>query len=137
MATEKPRITVTLEPETYEIIKGISKVQRISMSKFINETFTEMSPALGNMLSLLQAAESAPKEVIARYKGIMETETDRYQSFIRTSEKQLDWVVESVGNDRSQPPYINKGVRYKTGGEDLSNDGGSVVSGRFSGKSKK
>jgi len=137
MATNKPRITLTLEPENYELIVAVAKAQDLTPSKFINGLLFELSPGLNNMLTLIGAAKNAPKEVLEEYAGIVDNEITRAADYLRANQNQVDWLADSIGRRVSQPPYINKGVRSKTANRKSSNHKGSVVSGHFKGKGVK
>lgn len=134
MPTKKPRITITLQPENYALLKAVSEAQHATPSVLLNELISELTPALNNMLTLIAAAKNAPKEVVTQYANLMNIEADRAKDYLKTNEKQTDWLVDAIGKDAVQPPYINKGVRSKSEGKKSSNRKASVVSGHFSKK---
>lgn len=65
MSTTKPRITVTLEPRTYEVLSRLSAVGGESMSALVGQ-FVEVSlPTLERLVVVLERAASAPEEARA------------------------------------------------------------------------
>jgi hypothetical protein len=57
MATKKPRITVTLDQNTYDAFKAFSAAQGRSMGSTINEVLTEVTPAVCRVTSVLLRAQ--------------------------------------------------------------------------------
>lgn len=62
MSTTKPRITVTLTDEQYEVINGISKANGQPMSKLIGEVLQEMVPVFRDMLDAMTRIERMHRE---------------------------------------------------------------------------
>ena len=60
MATEKPRITVMLEPHVYKTIKALAKLQGVSMSFVVGDLMTDFQPILERVGVVLQDAKNAP-----------------------------------------------------------------------------
>jgi hypothetical protein len=58
MATKKPRLTVTLDPSTYEAFKHFSEAQGRSMGSTINEVLSEVTPAVNRVTSFLLRAQT-------------------------------------------------------------------------------
>lgn len=62
MPTAKPRITVTLEPHSHEILSRLSAVSGDSMSQIV-AGFVEMAiPSLERVVAIMEKAKSAPDE---------------------------------------------------------------------------
>ena len=64
MPTKKPRITITLEPDTYDLFKQFAAIQKRSMSSVINELLTEVSPPVARVITTLIRAQGLPSEVV-------------------------------------------------------------------------
>lgn len=65
MSTTKPRITVTLEPRSYEVLSRLSAADGQSMSKIV-AGFVDMAvPSLERVVLVLERAKTAPSEVRA------------------------------------------------------------------------
>jgi predicted DNA-binding protein len=54
MATTKPRITITLEPRVYELLRSISENSHQPMSAFVGELLSESIPVLERMAVTFQ-----------------------------------------------------------------------------------
>lgn len=57
MATNKPRIQVTLEPETHALLTELSSIQSRSMSSVVSEVLTASLPAMRLMINMLKASQ--------------------------------------------------------------------------------
>lgn len=134
MATQKPRITITLEPQVYNLFKALSEAQERPMARIITELLTELSPPLERVLALMQAAKQAPQEVLDQYKDLFNAEVDHSEAVVAAKLNQVDWVTDSLRARGSQPPYINKGVRSQDSQRKPRQGKGSVVSGHFKDK---
>jgi len=65
MPTAKPRITVTLEPHTYEVLSRLSAVGGESMSALVAQFIDVSVPSLERLVVVLERAKAAPKEAHA------------------------------------------------------------------------
>ena len=65
MPTTKPRITVTLEPHTYDVLSRLSAVGGESMSALVAQFVDVSVPSLERMVVVLERAKSAPQEARA------------------------------------------------------------------------
>ena len=72
MSTLKPRITVTLEPRSYEVISRLSAASGDSMSKIVASFVDLAVPSLERVVLLLERAKTAPEEVRAGLTAAME-----------------------------------------------------------------
>lgn len=59
MATSKPRITLTLEPRTYEIVQRLAKANGQSMSRVITDFLHVAEGQMERAVALLEAAAGA------------------------------------------------------------------------------
>lgn len=78
MATSKPRITITLRPRQYEVLKAISDNSGQSMSAFVSEILEQSLPVLERMAESFRKIKSAQDE---QKKRIAE-ELDQAQSAV-------------------------------------------------------
>lgn len=62
--SEKKRITVNLDMETYEILKTYTSITKDSMSKVLNELASIVAPSLYKVALSLQSAQKAKKDVM-------------------------------------------------------------------------
>ncbi|WP_460985719.1 hypothetical protein, partial [Staphylococcus aureus] len=63
MPTLKPRVAVTLENQTHEVISRLASLQKRSRSAVIADLLDSIVPALSRTVALLEAAREAPNEV--------------------------------------------------------------------------
>ena len=62
MPTAKPRITVTLEPHSHEVLSRLSAASGDSMSQIVSG-FVEMAiPSLERVVAIMERAKAAPEE---------------------------------------------------------------------------
>lgn len=66
MATNKPRITVTISPATYELLKELSELNEESMSSTVGGLLEQVAPVLERMNRILKAANAAKESVKGR-----------------------------------------------------------------------
>lgn len=59
MATDKPRITITLEPEWHDVLSRLSVLQSRPMSKLISELLQEIMPILSRLTGALEEVHRA------------------------------------------------------------------------------
>ena len=77
MATDKPRITITLEPEHYAVLQRMAKVQRGSMARIVTDLFREVAPMLERVTEAMEAAHKAQQGMKASIrKAAEEAERD-------------------------------------------------------------
>lgn len=72
MPTAKPRITIMLEPRSYEVIKRLSAAGGESMSSIVAEFVNVALPSLERVVLVLERARAAPKEVSAGLRAAVE-----------------------------------------------------------------
>lgn len=87
MATTKPRITITLNQRTYEVLKAISDLGGNPMSAFVAEMLDSALPTLERMAATFQAI-----------KGAQETERGKFLASLDRAQAALEpAVMEAVG----------------------------------------
>lgn len=105
MATAKPRITVTLEDDVYETVKGMAEAQGCSMSAVVSELLTAVNPAQKRVLKAVQKAAA-----------MTASERAKTVERIERAEQQLSMALEPVfgllgdAGASLQPPHSNTGV---------------------------
>jgi uncharacterized protein (DUF1778 family) len=94
MATTKPRVNLTLEPEHYEILTRLAKVQGTSRARIINELFKEVVPQLESVVVTLEEAKAAAQkltpEAKARLRAKMEGKEAEALEAMQELRKELD-----------------------------------------------
>lgn len=96
MATGKPRITITLEPEQYEVISRLATLQRGSMSRIVSELLAEVTPMLEKVCDTMAIAAKANDEMKARiFKSCQEAEADM-RPLVEAVTNQLDIFADEL-----------------------------------------
>jgi len=72
MATTKPRVTLSLQPDVYETYRVFAEAQGLRVSKCMADLLTEVEPSLRKATALLLAAQDAPKETIESIRDTFE-----------------------------------------------------------------
>lgn len=135
--SKSPRITVSLRPEHYEVLRRLSAVNGVSMSAILSETWDMAAPVLARVAHLLEEANAAQLSV---REGIREATAAAALEIAPQAEKVLltfdlfeqaiqqtiaaarasdDASGRSVGAGdegtagASLPPPSNTGVRYR------------------------
>lgn len=105
MATTKPRITITLEDDVYETVKGMAEAQGCSMSAVVSELLTAVNPAQKRILRAVQSAAALTERERAKTVAGLE----RAEQQITMALEPLFELVDCVGAS-PQPPHSNTGV---------------------------
>jgi hypothetical protein len=63
MPTAKPRVSVTLDQESYQVLSRLSEVSGDSMSSLLSGLVDATRPSLERMVLLLERAQSAKGEI--------------------------------------------------------------------------
>lgn len=99
MATSKPRITVSLTPETYELIRRLSYAQHVSMSSVVSEMMDMVIPSLERVVGVFEAAMSVPKQ-----------ERSNILRMASKAQISLESALQEMEEELALPPYANRGV---------------------------
>jgi hypothetical protein len=71
MPSNKPRVTVTLNESTYEVIKALARLQDRSAGSVIGEYLETVEEPLRRLVALLQTAEEAPEKFRHQLAGVL------------------------------------------------------------------
>lgn len=123
MATNKPRLSVTLPENIYKTLSELSRLQSASMSSIIVDLLETVHPPLLRTVALLQAAHDAPQEVKDGLLGVFEGMEKELSEAAGIAERQLDLLDVSLGVAKGADPHVvtrgsGRGeVRDKASGE--------------------
>lgn len=138
MPTNKPRITITLEPEMHDTLRRLAKVQGRTISAVIREYLDAVEAPLERVASVLEALQRQKEKVEGEAKGVSEriaedaTQAERGATeMLEHLMAQMDMFVQSIeeeGGERRaeqsvsadaspRPPATNRGVRSVPYGE--------------------
>jgi hypothetical protein len=93
MATEKPRITITLEPEHYAILQRMAKAQGGSMSRIVTDMVSELAPMLDRVAMSLEAAAKAQQGMKASIRRAAEQAEEDMRPLLETARSQFDFFA--------------------------------------------
>lgn len=110
MATQKPRITVTLEQDVYDTIRGLSDVQGVTMSGLVSEFLTMVNPVQQRVLRACQKVQALNAESKASMVSSLETGEAQLTEMLGPLLALMDRFVDD------QPPHSNTGVTNSTDG---------------------
>ena len=105
MPTLKPRVQVTLEPQTHDVIARLAKLQNRTRGSVIAELLDSVAPALIRTVALLEAAFEAPDQVKQGLRAVVEGVHDELVSVSGDSIKRLDGDSE----EGSTPVPVTRG----------------------------
>lgn len=113
MPTIKPRVNVTLEPSTHEVIERLAMLQGRTRGAVIADLLDSVAPALGRTVALLEAAASAPRHVKDGLKAVIESAHDDLVAAGGEGTKQLDFILDRLTNggdaDGVDPHVVTRG----------------------------
>lgn len=104
MATQKPRITVTLDQDVYDTIRGLSDVQGVTMSGLVSEFLTMVNPIQQRVLRACQKAQALNAESKASMVSSLESGEAQLTEMLGPLLALMDQLADE------QPPHSNTGV---------------------------
>ena len=108
MATQKPRITVTLDQDVYDTIRGLSEVQGVTMSGLVSEFLTMVNPVQQRVLRACQKARALNAESRAGMVSSLESGEAQLTEMLGPLLALMDQFADG------QPPHSNTGVTNST-----------------------
>lgn len=72
MPTIKPRVQVTLEPSTHDVIERFATLQNRTRGAVISDLLNSIAPSLARSVALLEAAQEAPRSVKAGLRSVID-----------------------------------------------------------------
>lgn len=72
MSTSKPRITLTLEPAVYEVLRRLSSASGDSMSAVVTSFLDVAVPQMDRMVTILEQAKAIPQQARDELLGSLE-----------------------------------------------------------------
>lgn len=90
MATQKPRITVTLEPHTYYVLTKMAHLQGGSRSGIISDLLESVTPVFERTCYVLEMADRATTGVNNDIRASMERSEAKVQAMMDDAMGQLD-----------------------------------------------
>lgn len=90
MATDKPRITITLEPDQHEVLRRLAGLQGGSMSRIVSELLAEVTPVLERVCESLELAKRAQAGVRANLRRVAEEAEEDLRPLAEMARSQFD-----------------------------------------------
>ena len=104
MATQKPRIIITLEQDVYDTIRGLSDVQGVTMSGLVSEFLTMVNPVQQRVLRACRKAKELSAESRAGMVSSLESGEAQLSEMLGPLLALMDQYADG------QPPHSNTGV---------------------------
>lgn len=125
MATSKPRITITLEPEHYAVVRRLADLQETSMTKVIVQFFGEVAPILSKVADSLEAARRASDEARAKFVRAAEVAEEELRPLAEMVRNQFDFYAYELSrlSESAEPENPRPVITGVTKGENLKKRG--------------
>jgi len=111
MPTIKPRVQVTLEPHTHEVIERLAALQGRTRGAVIADLIDSVAPALARTVALLDAAASAPSQVKRGLRSVVDSMHADLAIAAGGSAAKPYWFDSSLGDteEGSTPVSVTRG----------------------------
>ena len=109
MPTAKPRIAVTLEQSTFEVIARMASLQGVSRGSVVAELLDSVAPVLARTVALLEAAAAAPKQVQDGLREVVESAHDDFMVIAGDATNQLDMLFDAFSKSGVDPHVVTRG----------------------------
>ncbi len=109
MPTAKPRIAVTLEQSTFEVIARMASLQGVSRGSVVADLLDSVAPSLTRTVSLLEAAAAAPKQVQDGLREVVEAAHGDFAALAGDATKQLDMLLDAFSRTGADPHVVTRG----------------------------
>jgi len=114
MPTLKPRVQVTMEPATHEVIDALARLQGRTRGAIISDLLDSIAPSLARTVALLQAAAEAPQDIKRGLKSVVDglhQELVQATGEASSASRQIDMLIESMegSSDGVDPHVVTRG----------------------------
>lgn len=110
MATDRPRITITLEPEHYTMLRRLSALNGESMSSIVADVVASVAPALTRVADVLEHAANAKGEALDELRRISEEAERQFSPLFLEGEAFFDRVMTET-EAALDPRAVTRGSR--------------------------
>lgn len=118
MPTSKPRVQVTLEPETHEVIDRFAKLQGRTRGSVISEFLDSVRPSLARSVALLEAALESPEDIKQGLRGLIDQLQGELTGVTGDASAQIDMMLNQLDSDAdsegSNPHVVTRGSGSKS-----------------------
>lgn len=98
MPTIKPRVQVTLEPETHAVVERLAQLQGRTRGAIIAELLDSIAPTLTRTVALLEAAMEAPNDVKRGLRAMVEGVHQELVEVAGDASAQLDMLMDQLSS---------------------------------------
>jgi len=109
MPTAKPRIAVTLNQFTFDVIARMAELQSCSRGKVVADLLDSVAPALARTVALLEAAAQAPQQVKDGLRSVVEDTHGELVGIAGDAMKQLDFMLDEFARLEANPHVVTRG----------------------------
>jgi hypothetical protein len=112
MPTNKPRITITLEPHIATLLDELAELQGRSKTDILGELLETIREPFERMAVILRAAKSAPAATLGRFREQIHAVESAVVPAGAAAMAQMDFLVHAIGADglRERQPERPKAV---------------------------
>lgn len=103
MTTKNPRITITLNPQHYKTVQGISALTGKPMSAFIVEILDASMPTIERMAVTFQKIKNLQEESRSRFLETIDEAQSLIEPVVMEAESQFDLFLDRVEKAVDQP----------------------------------
>ena len=114
MPTIKPRIAVTLNQNTFEVIARMASLQGCSRGSVVAELLDSVAPSLSRTVALMEAAAQAPKQVRDGLRAVVENTHDDLVRVSGDAIQQLDFLLGEFSRESVNPHVVTRGSGSST-----------------------
>lgn len=98
MATDKPRITITLTVEQYALLTRLSALQKAPKARIVSEMLGEVFPVLEKVAEALEMAQRASAGARATFKRAAEQAEEDIRPLAEFARDQFDLFARQLGD---------------------------------------
>jgi hypothetical protein len=109
MPTAKPRIAVTLNQHTFEVIARMAELQGCSRGSVVSEMMDAVAPALTRTVALLEAAADAPQQVRDGLRSVVEATHNDLVEVSGDTLRQMDFLLGAFSQGGVNPHVVTRG----------------------------
>lgn len=144
MATDKPRITISLTQDQYDVIKRLSGLQGVPMARVVTDLVAEVAPVLEKVVEALSIAAKAQENVKVNLRRVVDQAEEDFRPIVSQVLNQFDMFADQLqtlvhasgdearpttgaaatggGTDSSPRPVITGAVKPQRGSVDSKGD---------------
>lgn len=118
MATDKPRITISLTQDQYDIVKRLSTLQGIPMARVVTDLVAEVAPVLEKVVEALSIAARAQENVKVNLRRVVDQAEQDFRPIVSQVLNQFDMFageLEGLVREAGGAPQVGAAA---TGGGD-------------------